>query len=97
MKVRRIVELLYQTYDPEQEIMAVWVGSESFETKAGAWGRAVELFDGDKYILAEFINAVSPLVSDAEAEIDQEEDARLKAELAIDTYLHDLAEQRLEQ
>jgi hypothetical protein len=97
MKVRRIVELLYQTYDPEQEIMAVWIGSEAFETKAGAWGRAVELFDNDKYIHVEFINAVSPLVSDAEAEIDQEEDARLKAELAIDTYLHDLAEQRLEQ
>jgi len=92
MKVRRIVELLYQTYDPEQEIMAIWVGSEAFETKAGAWSRAVELFDEDKYLLAEFINGVSPLVSDAEAEIDQEEDARLKAELAIDTYLHNLAE-----
>jgi hypothetical protein len=97
MKVRRIVELLYQTYDPEQEIMAVWIGSEAFETKAGAWARAVELFDNDKYIHVDFINAVSPLVSDAEAEIDAEEDARLKAELAIDTYLHDLAEQRLEQ
>lgn len=97
MKVRRVVELLYQTYDPEQEIMAVWIGSEAFETKAGVWQRAVEIFDNDKYVDVQFVNAVADLVGDADAEIEREEDARLKAELAIDTYLHDLAEQRLEQ
>lgn len=96
MKVRRIVELLYQTYDPEQEIMAVWWGSECFETKAGAWSRAVEMFDGQN-VPNDYSDYVRDLVGDAEAEIDAEEDARLKAELAIDTYLHDLAEQELQQ
>jgi hypothetical protein len=97
MKVRRVVELLYQTYDPEQEIMAVWWGSESFETKAGAWNIAVKLFDDCQYMPKDMSDFVSDLVVDAEAQIEREEDARLKAELAIDTYLHDLAEQRLEQ
>ena len=96
MKVRRVVELLYQTYDPEQEIMAVWYGSEGFETKAGAWQRAVEMFD-EKNTPYEYTDYIRDLVGDAEAEIDAEEDARLKAELAIDTYLHDLAEQELQQ
>jgi hypothetical protein len=97
MKVRRIVELLYQTYDPEQEIMAVWWGSEGFETKAGAWAKAVEIFDAEQYIPSDYKDYLTSIVCDAEAEVEQEEDARLKAELAIDTYLHELAEQRLEQ
>lgn len=96
MKVRRVVELLYQTYDPEQEIMVQWWGSEAFETKAGVWLKAVELFDAQN-TPNEYADYIRDLVGDAEYEIEMEEDARLKAELAIDTYLHDLAEQRLEQ
>jgi tellurite resistance protein len=94
MKVRRVVELLYQTYDPEQEIMAVWIGSEAFETKAGVWQRAVELFDNDKYVDVQFVNAVADLVGDADAEIEQEESEKLHANLAMDAYLERVREEQ---
>jgi hypothetical protein len=94
MKVRRVVEMLYQTYDPEQEIMAVWIGSEGFETKAGVWQRAVELFEKDNYIDNDFIDAVRNLVWDADAEIEQEESEKLHASLAIDSYLERVREEQ---
>ena len=92
MKVRRVVEMLYQTYDPEQEIMAVWWGSEAFETKAGAWERAVQLFDEQQNIPTDMTYFVRDLVTDAEAELEQEEAQRLHAELAMDSFLERVRE-----
>lgn len=93
MKVRRIVELLYQTYDPEQEIMAVWYGSEGFETKAGVWERACQMFD-EQNTPYEYTDYIRDLVGDAEFEIEQEENQRLHAELAIDSYLERVREEK---
>lgn len=91
MKVRRIVELLYQTYNPEQEIMAVWWGSENFETTKGAWDKAVKTFDGE-YTPKDMQDYIQGLLIDAEAELEQEENERLHAELAIDSYLERVRE-----
>lgn len=91
MKVRRVVEMLYQTYDPEQEIMAVWWGSEAFETTAGAWVKAVETFDGE-YTPQDMQDYIKGLVLDAEAELEQEEAERLHAELAMDNFLERVRE-----
>ena len=93
MKVRRIVELLYQTYDPEQEIMAMWWGSEFYETTAGAWDRAVEIFDRERRP-QEINDYVRDLILDAEALIEQEEAERLHAELAMDSYLERVREEQ---
>ena len=60
MKVRRVVELLYQTYDPEQEIMALWYGSENFEMKAGVWEKACEFFDQQNYPYAQDTRCNTP-------------------------------------
>jgi hypothetical protein len=94
MKVRRIVELLYQTYDPEQEIMAVWWGSEGFETKAGAWAKAVEIFDAERYIPSDYKDYLTSIVCDAEAEVEREEDEKFQAELAMDSYLDRVREEQ---
>lgn len=91
MKVRRVVELLYQTYDPEQEIMVAWYGSEGFETKAGVWERAVEMFDAQNspYQYSDYIR---DLVGDAEFEIEQEQETM--NELAMDAYLERVREEQ---
>lgn len=93
MKVSRIVELLYQTYDPDQEIMAIWWGSEGFESKAGAWDKAVKLFDDTYYIPKDMTDFIRDLVTDAEAEVEQEENERLYAELMADQYLERIREE----
>lgn len=87
MKVRRVVELLYQTYEPEQEIMVAWYGSESFETKEGVWDKAVEYFDQQNYPY-ELTDHVRSLISDADAEIE------LFKQLQMDAYLEQVREER---
>jgi hypothetical protein len=87
MKVRRIVELLYQTYDPEQEIMVAWYGSENFETKAGVWEKAVEFFDQQNYPY-ELTDHIKALVSDAEAEVE------LFEQMQMDAYLERVREEQ---
>lgn len=80
MKVRRVVEMLYQTYDPDQEIMALWFGSEHFETKAGVWDMACRMFDEQNYPY-ELNDHVQGIIQDAQAEVEMFE------QLAIDHYL----------
>lgn len=89
MKVRRIVELLYQTYDPEQEIMAIWWGSEHYETTKGAWEKAVANFDNEipRYVPRDMHDYLDSLITDAEAEVEREEAEKFQAELAIDSFL----------
>lgn len=87
MKVRRVIELLYQTYDPEQEIMVAWYGSENFETKAGVWDKACEMFDQQNYPY-ELADHIRGLVSDAEAEVE------LFEQMAIDAYLERVREEQ---
>jgi hypothetical protein len=96
MKVRRLVELLYQTYDPEQEVIALWWGSEHFETKAGVWEKAVDIFDGQNPP-SEFRDYISDIINDAEFALEMEEEQRLKSELAIDSFLDSEAEKKLER
>lgn len=94
MKVRRIVELLYQTYDPEQEIMAIWWGSERYETTKGAWEKAVANFDNEvpQYIPRDMHDYLDSLITDAEAEVEREEEQKLQANLAMDAYLEQVRE-----
>jgi len=87
MTVRRVVELLYQTYDPEQEIMALWYGSENFEMKAGVWEKACEFFDQQNYPY-ELADHIRGLISDAEAEIE------LFEQMAMDAYLERTREEQ---
>lgn len=93
MKVRRLVEMLYQTYDPEQEVMAVWWGSESFETTKGVWELACKMFDGE-YVPKDMQDYIAGIVCDAEAEIEEEENKRYFAELASDQYLERVREEQ---
>jgi len=96
MKVRRIVELLYQTYDPEQEVMAIWWGSERFETKAGVWEKAVEIFDNEipQYVPRDMHNYLESIISDAEVAVEKEESEKLHANLAMDSYLEQVREEQ---
>lgn len=87
MKVRRVVEMLYQTYDPEQEIMGIWFGSEGFETKAGVWEKACEFFDQQNYPY-ELVDHIKGIISDAEAEIE------LFEQMQMDAYLERVREER---
>lgn len=96
MKVRRIVELLYQTYDPEQEIMAIWWGSEHYETTKGAWEKAVANFDNEvpRYVPRDMHDYLDSLITDAEAEVEREEEQKLQANLAMDAYLEQVREEQ---
>ena len=90
MKVNNLIELLQRNYDGDQEVMAFIVGSHFRETKAGVWDKAVEIWDGENQ-LATFSDYIEDLLIDAEFALEQEE----QAELAIDTYLADVAEREL--
>ena len=90
MKVNNLIELLQRNYDGEQEVMAFIVGSHFRETKAGVWDKAVEIWDGENQ-LSTFSDYIDDLLIDAEFALEQEE----QAELAIDTYLADIAEKEL--
>ena len=87
MKVRRLVELLYQTYDPDQEVMALWFGSEHFETKAGVWEKACEMFDQQNYPY-ELNDHVQGIIQDAQAEVEMFND------LATEHYLERTREEQ---
>ena len=91
MKVRNIIATLARNYDLDQEIMAFWVGSEFKETKAGTWDVAVEIWDTEN-LMSVFQDYISDVITDAEIQLEKAE----QAELAIDTYLQDLAEKELE-
>ena len=90
MKVNNLIALLQRNYDGDQEVMAFIVGSHFRETKAGVWDKAVEIWDSENN-LATFSDHIEDLLIDAEFSLEQEE----QAELAIDTYLADLAEKEL--
>lgn len=94
MKVQRVIEILQSNYSPDTELMITWWGSEAFETKAGVWEKAVEIFDLQTSP-NESEDYIKDIVGDAEYELEVEEEKRLKAELAIDTYLQDQAEKGL--
>lgn len=92
MKVRQIISALVRNYDLDADVMAFWVGSEFKETQAGTWEKAVEIWDNED-VIAVFQDYLSDLITDAEIQIEKEQE---RAELGIDTYLHDLAEKELE-
>jgi hypothetical protein len=91
MKVRSVIATLARNYDLDQEIMAFWVGSNYKEMKAGAWDIAVEIWDSEDN-LATFQDYINDIITDAEIQLEKAE----HKELAIDTYLADLAEKELE-
>ena len=86
MKVSRAIELL-QRHDKDEDIMIAWWGSECFETTAGVWERAVEIFDSQN-TPNDYADYISDIVSDAEAEHD------LRQNQMIDSYLDRVAEEK---
>ena len=91
MKVRNVIATLARNYDLDQEIMAFWVGSNYKEMKAGTWDVAVEIWDSENVLLT-FQDYINDIITDAEIQLEKIE----QAELAVDTYLADLAEKELE-
>lgn len=86
MKVSRVIELLQQQYSGDTEIMITWWGSECFETKAGVWERAVEIFDAQN-VPNDYADYISDIVGDAEAEHD------LRQDQMVDAYLERVREE----
>jgi hypothetical protein len=91
MKVRNLIATLARNYDLDQEIMAFWVGSNYKEMKAGTWDVAVEIWDSENVLLT-FQDYINDIITDAEIQLEKIE----HEELAVDTYLADLAEKELE-
>ncbi len=91
MKVRNVIATLARNYDLDQEIMAFWVGSNYKEMKAGTWDVAVEIWDSENVLLT-FQDYINDIITDAEIQLEKIE----HEELAVDTYLADLAEKELE-
>ena len=87
MKVSRVIELLQHSYTPDTELMITWWGSECFETKAGVWERAVEIFDSQN-TPNDYAQYIFDVIGDAEAEHD------LRQEAMVDSYLERVAEER---
>lgn len=95
MKVSEIIKKLTDNYSPDTELMITWWGSENFEREAGVWQKAVEIFDSEnnRYQMSDYINDV---ITDAEIYFEKRNEMAERAELGIDSYLHDLAERELE-
>ena len=90
MKVSNLIALLQRNYTEEQEVMAFIVGSHYKEMSPEVWTKAVEIWDNENN-LATFSDYIDDLIIDAQFSIEQEE----QSELAIDTYLADIAEKEL--
>jgi hypothetical protein len=87
MKVKEAIRLLQTYQSPDDDIMVVWYGSSSKETKAHIWEKACEIWDADdKEIIADYMR---DCIVDAEIFYEK----RDMAELAIDSYLDMRAEQ----
>lgn len=92
MKVIDVIKKLTEQYSPYDEIMVTWWDSTHKEMPYEIWEKAVEIFDSEnnRYQMADYVNDV---IIDAEIHFEKQAE---KAELAIDSYLHDLAEKELE-
>lgn len=92
MKVIDVIKKLTEQYSPYDEIMVTWWDSTHKEMPYEVWEKAVEIFDSEnnRYQMADYVNDV---IIDAEIHFEKQAE---KAELAIDSYLHDLAEKELE-
>lgn len=90
MKVSNLIALLQRNYTEDQEVMAFIVGSHYKEMSPEVWTKAVKIWDSENN-LATFADYIDDLIIDAQFSIEQEE----QSELAIDTYLTDIAEKEL--
>lgn len=92
MKVIDVIKKLTERYSPYDEIMVSWWDSNYREVPLEIWEKAVEIFDSEnnRYQMADYI---SDVITDAEIYFENQAE---QAELAIDSYLHDLAEKELE-
>lgn len=92
MKVIDVIKVLTQNYTPYDEIMVTWWDSSHKEMSAEVWEKAVEIFDSEdnRYQMSDYI---ADVITDAEIYFEKQAD---KAELAIDSYLADVAERELE-
>lgn len=91
MKVKDAIRMLQNYQGPEDDVMVVWYGSSVKETKAHIWQKACEIWDEDsKEEIADFVR---DCIVDAEIFFEKRE----YAELSIDTYLADRAEQQMER
>lgn len=92
MKVIDVIKILTEKYSPYDELMITWWDSNYREVPAEVWDKAVEIFDSEdnRYQMSDYI---ADVITDAEIYYEKKAD---KAELAIDSYLHDLAEKELE-
>lgn len=92
MKVIDVIKKLTENYSPYDEIMVTWWDSNYREVPAEVWDKAVEIFDSEdnRYQMSDYI---ADVITDAEIHYEKQTE---KAELAIDSYLHDLAEKELE-
>lgn len=92
MKVIDVIKKLTENYSPYDEVMITWWDSSYREVSAEVWDKAVEIFDSEdnRYQMSDYI---SDVLTDAEIHFEKQQ---AKAELAIDSYLHNLAEKELE-
>ena len=92
MKVIDVIKKLTENYSPYDEIMVTWWDSNYREVSAEVWDKAVEIFDSEdnRYQMSDYITDV---LTDAEIYFEKQAE---KAELAVDSYLNDLAEKELE-
>jgi hypothetical protein len=92
MKVIDVIKKLTENYSPYDEIMVAWWDANFKETSYEVWEKAVEIYDSEnnRYQMEDYI---TDCITDAEIYFEKQAD---KAELAVDSYLHDLAEKELE-
>ena len=92
MKVIDVIKKLTENYSPYDEITVTWWDSNYREVSAEVWDKAVEIFDSEdnRYQMSDYITDV---LTDAEIYFEKQAE---KAELAVDSYLNDLAEKELE-
>lgn len=92
MKVIDVIKKLTENYSPYDEIMVTWWDSNHKEIPYEVWEKAVEIFDSEdnRYQMTDY---VSDVITDAEIYFEKQ---AFKAELAVDSYLNDLAEKELE-
>jgi hypothetical protein len=91
MKVIDVIKKLTENYSPYDEIMVAWWDASYKETSYEIWEKAVQIYESEdnRYQMSDYIN---DCIIDAEIYFENQAE---QAELAVDSYLHDLAEKEL--
>ena len=72
MKVKDLIQMFTNDYNPDDELMVLWWDSSYSERPAGTWARAVKIFDDGGVSYYDINEQITELLSECERELTNE-------------------------